>query len=98
MSEMSFKDGCNAHFYLLDLKHVPATLFLGLSLDQKRQSSYLLCGRELTLSFLELRFGGPKTEKHPLKCIPTEYSPFPTAHKKRDLYTIVLHYMGSFHT
>lgn len=81
-------------FYLMDLKHMSATLSLG-----QRRNSYLLCGRESTLSFVELRFNGPKTKMQiiTLKCIPTEYSPFLKHMKERDLYPSVLCYLDSFH-
>lgn len=83
--ELSSKDGCNAHFYPLDIKPVPGILSLALSLGQKkRHSSYCLCGRELTLSFVGLRFMilRLKSKHITLKSIPTEHSPFSTVHEE----------------
>lgn len=84
--ERSFEDERKAQFYLCDLKHVSETLCLGLSIFlgyPKKQSSYLLCGRELTLSFVELRLGSPETKKqiYHLERHPYSTHPFPTVHE-----------------
>lgn len=75
MSEMSLQNGRNAQSYTYWISSIPLQLFL---LGKQRRSGYLLRGRELTLSCVQLRFNGPKTAKQmiALKCIPTEHGPF----------------------